>query len=267
MTGEGAGQGAGQGGGIATVPLPPGWRLLVQESLPSTSDALIRLAEAGEADGLALLARRQTAGRGRSGRSWHSPEGNLYLSVLLRPTGSAREAGQWTLLAAVALAEAASALEPDSAALRLKWPNDLLRHGAKAGGILAECAIARGDGVEAGLAWMVIGFGVNLATAPALPDRPTATLARAEAPEVFAARLLAALDRWRAVQAAQGFAPIRRAWEARGPARGAALEVRVGPATISGRFAGLAEDGSLLVETDQGLRRIVAGEVGAMEAR
>jgi len=246
--------------------LPAGWRLQVLETVPSTSDLLIRSAEAGEPEGLALLARQQTAGRGRDGRLWASPLGNLYLSALLRPTGPAREAAQWSLLAGVALAEAAAARDPDPASLHLKWPNDLLRHGAKAGGILAECALSR-DGPEGrGLDWLVLGFGANLAAAPALPDRPTATLAE-EAPESFAARLIAALDRWRAVQAAQGFAPIRVAWEVYGPERGAVLTVRSGLSTLSGRFAGLAEDGSLLLETERGLRRIAAGEVAGTEAR
>ncbi len=260
---------------------PAGWRLVVEESLPSTSDTLIRLAEDGAEAGLALLALRQTAGRARGGRGWQAGEGNLYLSVLLRPPGPAREAAQWSLLAGVALAEAAAAADPDPAALRLKWPNDLLRHGAKVAGILADAALARGPGVaaEAPLGWLVLGFGVNLATAPAIADRPTATLARREAPEAFAARLLDRLGAWGAVQAAEGFAPVRAAWQALGPAPGSPITVRDG--TIGhggarmrmGRYAGLAEDGTLLIETTdptggRALTRVAAGEVAdAREAR
>ena len=220
-------------GGTAPV-LPPGWRLEVFDTLPSTSDWLIQQAEQGAPEGLAVLAGRQTAGRGRNGRQWASPQGNLYLSVLLRPAGTAREAGQWALLAGVALFEAAVALD---------------------------------DGPQGRLAWLVLGIGVNLAAAPALPDRPTAMLGGGEAPEAFAARLLARLDHWCRVQAAQGFAPVRAAWEAAGPRRGTALTVRLGEGSIAGRYAALAEDGSLLLETEQGLRRITAGEVAAMEAR
>ncbi|WP_135466460.1 biotin--[acetyl-CoA-carboxylase] ligase [Crenalkalicoccus roseus] len=236
------------------------------DTLPSTSDWLIQQAERGASEGLAVLAKRQTAGRGRNGRQWASPQGNLYLSVLLRPAGTAREAGQWALLAGVALFEAAAALV-GAQALRLKWPNDLLHQDAKAGGILAESALARDDGPQGRLAWLVLGIGVNLAAAPALPDRPTTMLGGGEAPEAFAARLLARLDHWRRVQAAQGFAPLRAAWEAAGPRRGTALTVRVGEGSIAGRYAALAEDGSLLLETEQGLRRITAGEVAAMEVR
>lgn len=250
--------GSGQGGAVPPGPapaLPEGWRLEVHEALPSTSDLLRQRAEAGAAEGLAILAREQTAGRGRAGRTWASPPGNLYLSVLLRPTGPAREAPQWSLLAGLALAEAVADIVPDPAALRLKWPNDLLRGGAKCAGILAESAL-RPDG---GLAWLTLGIGVNLAHAPALPDRPTATLGLADPPEAFAARLLRRLARWRAVQRAEGFTPIRAAWRRYGPAEGEALAVRGLPGLAS--FAGLAEDGSLLIDMDGVRRAIPAGEI------
>jgi BirA family transcriptional regulator, biotin operon repressor / biotin---[acetyl-CoA-carboxylase] ligase len=244
------------------VTLPDGWRLERHEALASTSDQLIRRAEAGEAEGLAILARHQAAGRGRGGRGWDSPPGNLYLSVLLRPSGPVREAAQWGLLAGVALIEAARELDPDPAALRLKWPNDLLRRGAKCAGILAESSLAPGGG----LAWLVLGFGVNLAAAPALPDRATAPLGRTEPPERFAARLLRRLDHWRVVQRGEGFAPVRAAWEAAGPARGEAILARVGTEFIAGDFAGLGGDGSLRLNTADGLRTIAGGEVLATAA-
>lgn len=235
----------------------PGWRLEVFGSLPSTSAALIARAEAGAAAGLAILARRQAAGRGRQGREWSSPPGNLYLSVLLRPSGSARDLPQWSLLAGVALTEAARAVVSDPAALHLKWPNDLLCHGAKCAGILAESTLAPGGAI----AWLVLGFGVNLAVAPALPDRPTACLGTRLAPEAFAERLLACLDHWHAVHAAAGFAPIRAAWLARGPLPGDPLSVRAGPGWRHGRFAGLAADGRLLLEDGGICHTIAAGEV------
>lgn len=243
----------------ATPILPRGWRLEVHDALASTASLLRTRAEAGEPAGLAILARRQTAGRGRSGRGWTSPEGNLSLSVLLRPGTTARESGQWGLLAGVALAEAAAAQDPEPAALRLKWPNDLLRHDAKVAGILTEGALSPDPPPR--MAWIAFGIGVNLAVAPVLPDRRTATLAVAEPPEVFAARLIARIDHWVAVQGQVGFSPIRDAWTARGPHRGAGIAVRDGTATLTGRFAGLAPDGGLLLDTDQGRRHMLAGEV------
>lgn len=236
---------------------PGAWRLETFASLPSTSAALIARAEAGAAVGLAILAHHQLAGRGRQGREWSSPTGNLYLSVLLRPSGPARELPQWSLLAGVALAEAARAVVPDPEAIRLKWPNDLLRQGAKCGGILAESTLSP-DGTAA---WLVLGFGVNLAVAPALPERPTACLGTVVTPEAFAALLLGRLDHWHGVQAAHGFPPIRTAWSALGPTLGEAMSARTGLGWRHGRFAGLAADGRLLLEEAGICHTIAAGEV------
>jgi BirA family biotin operon repressor/biotin-[acetyl-CoA-carboxylase] ligase len=215
---------------LAPLSVAGGWRLAVHDSLPSTSDLCRALARDGEPDGLAVLARRQTAGRGSNGRCWVSPAGNMYLSALLRPPGPAREAGQWSLLAGIALAEAAAALLPADAPLALKWPNDLLLGGAKLAGILIDSSAAQG-----GLDWLVIGIGVNLASAPSLADRATTCLADhtlAPTPESMAAAVLARLAHWRAVHDAEGFAPIRAAWTAWG-------------ARLPG-FAGLSDSGALL---------------------
>jgi len=111
------------------------FRLRIHESLPSTQSLVTELAERGEPAGLAILARRQTAGRGRAGRAWQSEAGNLHLSVLLRPTGQAREVAGYALLAAVALHEGALHHAPIRT-LRLKWPNDLMEGDAKLAGIL-----------------------------------------------------------------------------------------------------------------------------------
>ncbi len=239
------------------MPSPGAWHLEFHETLPSTSAALVARAEAGAAEGLVLLARRQTAGRGRQGRIWSSPVGNLHLSVLLRPTGPARDLPQWSLLAGLALAEAARGAVPDPAALRLKWPNDLLRYGAKCAGILAESSLGP-DGIAA---WLVLGFGANLAAAPALPDRPTACLGTTLPVAAFAERLLARLGHWHRVQADQGFAPVRAAWLGLGPVPDAALAVRFGSGWRHGRFAGLAPDGCLRLEEAGICHTIAAGEV------
>jgi BirA family biotin operon repressor/biotin-[acetyl-CoA-carboxylase] ligase len=246
----------------AAPPLPLGWRLELHDSLPSTSDLLVQRARAGEPAGLAVLARRQTAGRGREGRGWQSPAGNLFLSVLLRPPGSLRQAPAWSLLAAVALAEVLAALLPDPAALRLKWPNDLLLGGAKLAGVLVEAAASPdGDALD----WLVIGTGANLAVAPPLPDRATASLqgagAAPVAPELVASAYVAELDRWERLWRREGFGPLRAAWLARGPAEGSELRLRQGEGFLTGRFAGLAEDGCLLLEVDGRRRAIAAGEV------
>ncbi|WP_419898002.1 biotin--[acetyl-CoA-carboxylase] ligase [Roseomonas sp. USHLN139] len=237
------------------------WRLSVHEELPSTQDTVLAAAAAGEPDGLAVLALAQTAGRGTQGRPWRSPRGNLFLSVLLRPPGAARELPQWSLLVAVALAEAVSHYLPEAGLLRLKWPNDLLLGGAKAAGILTQAAP---DGAG-GIAWLTFGIGVNLAEAPPLPDRPTASLAgqgiSPPRPVDFAWTLLGALDRWRDAQAAEGFAPIRAAWMARGPALGTPLTVRQTGEALQGSYAGLAEDGRLLLCGEAGRIAVSSGEI------
>ena len=241
---------------------PPGWRLRVEESLPSTSDLLLRLAAAGEPEGLAVLAHRQTAGRGREGRGWQSPPGNLYLSLLLRPDAPARDAPVWALLAAVALAEALEADLPSDAALRLKWPNDVLLRGRKLAGVLCESA-AREDGR---VDWLVIGFGANLAVAPVLPDRPTACLAEITsppAPEDLACRILRSMEAWRARLRASGPARLIAAWQSRGPEPDAPLTLRTGAGETTGRYRGLDRDGALLLETEGRVRRFATGELSA----
>ncbi len=228
------------------------WRLQVFEALGSTQDLVTRLADAGEPEGLAVMARRQTAGRGTQGRGWEGPAGNLALSALLRPKGPARLLPQYALLAAVALHEVAARHAP----VRLKWPNDLLLGGAKCAGILAQGHVAP----DGGIARLVLGFGVNLAHAPEVPGRATAALGPLE-PEGFARDLLAALDGWLLRARLEGFAPVRAAWQAAGPDHGALLAVRQGAARLAGRYEGLAEDGGLLLATGGRVHALHAGEV------
>lgn len=236
------------------------WRLRVHEVLPSTSDLCRALAASGEPAGFAALARRQTAGRGSRGRDWESPAGNLYLSVLLRPRERARDAAQWSLLAGVALVETLAVYLPDPSALRLKWPNDVLLRGRKLAGILVDSS-ADADGM---VEWLVIGLGANLAQAPEVPGRAVACLAdiaAPPAPEEVAERLLARLAHWQAVRAANGFAPIRAAWLSRAPEPGSPVTLRLGQTQLAGAFAGLGDDGALLLTTESGTRTFATGEV------
>jgi BirA family biotin operon repressor/biotin-[acetyl-CoA-carboxylase] ligase len=142
----------------------------------STNADLLELARGGAEDGLWLRAVRQTAGRGRLGREWSSPEGNLYASTLVRLRPSDPPAASLALVAAVALQETVSTFlvagicqgtTDASATLVLKWPNDLLLADAKLSGILLE---RTGDAV-------IVGYGVNIAHHPDLPDRVTTDLA------------------------------------------------------------------------------------------
>ena len=233
---------------------PPSWRLLVHEALPSTSDLCRRMAEAGESEGLVILARRQTAGRGTQGRDWASPLGNLYMSVLLRPDAAIGAAPRHALMAAVVVADALAPLLPDPSRLRLKWPNDVLLDGGKLAGLLVEAA----DDGAGWIDWLTIGFGVNLATAPDLPGRSTACLGpEAPSPEVFAADLLSRLATW----CSEPFCAVRDAWLSRGPTLGEPVRLRLGDHEHKGCFDGLGEDGRLLLRIGGVVRAFAAGEI------
>ncbi len=191
----------------------------------------------GDAGRLAILAARQSAGRGSRGRAWCSQEGNLSLSVLLRP-GGAPEPGRWALLAGVALH---TALAPYAGTLMLKWPNDLLLDGAKLGGILIDSQ-TEPDGR---LAWVVIGLGANLAAAPAVEGRRVACLP-GKAPDArnVAESVLLAVD----AHMGADTEAICEAWLARAHPVGTMLDVVTPRRRVAGVFGGLTARGELRLE-------------------
>jgi BirA family biotin operon repressor/biotin-[acetyl-CoA-carboxylase] ligase len=142
--------------------LPPFFRLLRFETIGSTMTEAKRLAGEGAAEGTLVWAGEQTEGRGRRGRPWVSVPGNLYMSLVLRPGGAAAAAAQLGFAAALAVGEAALRLLPGEARISHKWPNDVLVDGRKLSGILLESAAA----ADGGLAWLVMGIGVNVASHP-----------------------------------------------------------------------------------------------------
>lgn len=232
-------------------------RLEIHDALPSTSDRAIALAQTGAPPWTAVLAREQTAGRGRRGRCWLGGPGNLFLSVVLDPR-TVRPVTAWSFVAAVATADALAPLLQDPRLLRLKWPNDLLLDGAKLGGILIEAA---DDG-----AWAVAGIGVNLHSAPKLMERPTIALSAhvTTVPEAedLARMIVQRLQAWAQVLAGEGLAPVLAVWQRYAVAAGTAMSVRLGQETLQGSFLGLGTDGALLLRMkDGGVRSIVAGEV------
>jgi BirA family biotin operon repressor/biotin-[acetyl-CoA-carboxylase] ligase len=164
------------------------------------------------------------------------------------------------LLTGIALAEALAPLVPEPRALGLKWPNDVFLNGGKLAGILVDSA-ARADGT---LDWLVIGIGVNLAVAPDVPGRAIACLADVAlppSPEAFARVLLARLAHWREVRGREEFAAVRAAWLKWAPPYASHVTLRVGERLIGGGFAGLAEDGSLLLNTGGHVHAFATGEV------
>jgi BirA family biotin operon repressor/biotin-[acetyl-CoA-carboxylase] ligase len=208
------------------------------------------------AEGDWLVADRQTAGRGRHGRPWSDGAGNFMGSTVVRPGPGDPPAQTLALAAGLAVYETVLPILSDPGSLALKWPNDLLLGGAKLAGILLERV---GDAV-------IVGVGVNLASAPTLGDRSTVALTSlGPAPErdSFAGALAQAFDReiqrWRAF----GLEPLIRRWTAAAHPVGTPLKVHEpGGAIVSGRFAGLAADGSLLLVLEDGATRAIhAGDV------
>lgn len=240
--------------------LPSFYRLVSRERIASTSDEAKALAAAGAPAGTLIWARAQSAGRGRQGRVWVSPPGNLYASLLLRPAVPIATAAQLGFVAALAVGDACLAAAPD-AAIAFKWPNDVLLAGRKLAGILLESQAS----VAGALAWLVIGIGINLATYPVDVDYAATALSATgadAAPEAVLAALARAFlvwyERWRD---GAGFAVIRAEWLARAQGLGQPIRVRLPGAMLDGSFAGLDTDGTLLLDTQAGRRRIAAGEV------
>jgi BirA family biotin operon repressor/biotin-[acetyl-CoA-carboxylase] ligase len=244
------------------VKLPPFFSLICLPSVGSTNDEAKRLAEAGAAEGTLVWGLEQTAGRGRRGRGWHSPPGNLYMSALLRPGKPAAQSALIGFVAAVALADALQDLGLASDRLRLKWPNDVLVDKAKVAGILVETAAVAGEIPP----WLVLGMGVNLAHAPENTRYPAITLRAAGLAKVTVEGLLGALAgrlaEWYGRWQAEGFAPVRAAWLKRATGLGEPIEVRLDQESLQGRFVALEEDGALSLELPQGeRRRVTVGDV------
>ena len=214
----------------------------------STNDDVKHAAEAGEDEGYAVLAERQTAGRGRYGRQWDSPAGNLYLSLLLRPRHTLNFSC-YSFVAALALADTVKYFLPQ-APVNLKWPNDVLLDGKKVGGILLETVA---DGV-------VIGMGLNVTTHPDNSFYPSTSLAKAgltiRSIEPIASHLLEKLRYWHFILEMDGFTPIRAAWlnyAIKGQVR-----VRLPHEAVQGTFLDLGQNGTLLLRLADGSERSIA---------
>ena len=238
---------------------PQGYSRQVHDELDSTNEEARRLALAGEPGPLWIMARRQRAGRGRRGRAWQTEEGNLTATLLLRPNLPQAVSAQLSFAAALAVAEMAEHFAP-KAVVAVKWPNDVLAEGKKLAGILLECASAR-----AGMNWLAIGIGVNLAGHPEGTEFPATSLARlgiAAPPAEEALTILAArFAHWYDVWMNAGFETLREAWLARAVALGTHIRARLPQETREGVFEGIDETGALLLNEGGRISAIAAGEV------
>lgn len=242
----------------ADLPWPDGYGRLILETADSTNAEALR--RAPDLTGpVWIMARRQTAGRGRRGRGWTDPPGNLAATLAIRlPDPPARLALR-SFVAALALHDALEGLTGLGPALRLKWPNDVLLNGGKLSGILLESG---GKGV------LVLGIGVNLRHAPeadpAAAHPPVAL--RSETgfdigPEVLLAHLALAFAGWEERLQTWGFGPLRTAFLSRAARLGEAITARTLTESVTGIFETIDETGALVLATPQGPRVIPAADV------
>jgi BirA family transcriptional regulator, biotin operon repressor / biotin---[acetyl-CoA-carboxylase] ligase len=216
---------------------------------------MLALAATGAAEGSWLRADQQTGGKGRLGRQWQSPPGNLYASTLVRLRPHDPSPASLTFVVALAVDETLRLFAPD-VTFSIKWPNDVLAGGAKLCGILLE----RADDA------IVIGIGVNLAVHPHGLDRPVTSLVALgvapPSPQIFAEALADVFARWLDQWRNAGLAAIRTAWLARAHPIGTALSVSLPDGNqMEGLFDGLDSDCALRLRlADGGVRAIHAGD-------
>ena len=242
--------------------LPPGYRLLYYDSIDSTNDEAKRLARDGAAEGTLVWALEQAAGRGRRGRAWSSPRGNLYFSLILRPDCPVGRAAQLGFVAALAVGGALRAILPRVERLAYKWPNDVLIKGRKIAGVLLESESVAPEKLR----FIVVGVGVNLTASPQGTEFPATSIMEEGLgeimPEVMLEEFAAHFKSWNARWRTEGFAPVRAAWLAAAAiARGEAIRVRLDALALCGRFLDIDHEGNLLLDCAGECRRIAAGEV------
>ena len=240
-----------------------GRKMICYDTVDSTNLVLKNLARDGAADGTVVVADSQRTGRGRMERAFFSPPGKgIWVSILLRPTFLPQDAPKCTLMAAVAVARA---MEHFDLHAEIKWPNDILHEGRKLVGILTEMS-AEMDRVN----YVVIGIGINVNIAPEDFPEELRTIATSlmqmkgePLPRVaFLQELLRALDELYASVQQDGFAPVLAAWREYAVTLGQEVRV-IGPAgeEFEGTAADIDAEGALLVDTAEGRRRVLAGDV------
>nr|WP_174820430.1 biotin--[acetyl-CoA-carboxylase] ligase [Ruegeria atlantica] len=236
---------------------------IVQE-VDSTLNEAARLAPTAPGP-VWIMAHHQTAARGRRGRAWANPKGNLAATLLMRPQGNPEQAALRSFVAALALFDACVAVTGRADGLSLKWPNDVLLNGGKLAGILLE-STGKGGGVS----YLSIGIGVNLSQAPPAyaveqsAVRPVSLLSETGAavlPEDFLTELAAAYAQYETQFVTYGFEPIRTAWLSRAARLGEVITARTSTSETVGTFETVDSGGNLVLKTAKGRVSIPAADV------
>ena len=220
-------------------------------SVSSTQDKAIELLNTGASEGLVVQAMSMENGRGRQGNAWHAPMGNLYLSIVLRPDISEADCGQMSFVAALAVVETARSLTDEDLKINVKWPNDVLVEGKKLAGILID---------KQGSAY-ILGVGINILAAPeyatALQAHSDKRLPINPVRDFFLDVFDAYYTKW----LNEGFENIQEQWMRKAAFLNEKIGVRLSSREEQGIFKGIDQDGALLLETTDGTRRFVSGEV------
>lgn len=236
-------------------PLHGFYRLVALDEVASTNDEALDRLRSGAPEGILVVAQRQTAGRGRRGRTWESPAGNLHLSLILRPDAGLAAAVPVGFAAALAARGAIVRGLPPGRRVELKWPNDVLIDGAKAAGLLVETA----DDA------LVLGVGINIIRHPEGTPYPATSIHGAggvgtldDVLSAFCATFKARWDEYRR----DGFAPLRQEWLVHARGLGETVTVDIEGTHLTGIFRDIAEDGALVLDCGvAGVKRITAGDV------
>ena len=239
------------------------FELHYRDVLPSTQKTAHELANDGAPEGTLVVADKQTAGRGRMARVWHSQEGNgIWMSLILRPDVPLQKTPQLTLLSAVAVVQAIEAFTGVQAAI--KWPNDLMIHGKKAVGILTELQ-AEEDRVRS----VILGIGINVNQQET--DFPgelqdIATSLSMEAGEKIdraglIQEILLTFEKRYQDYLNHGFTPIKLLWESYAVGLGNELRARTLQGTFYGKSLGIDDEGVLLLETRDGIKKIYSADI------
>lgn len=247
------------------TPLIDDYHLLTYDVLDSTNEEARRLAGGGASHGAVIWTKRQTHGRGRMGREWISPEGNLYVSFLLKPQQMQEKLSELSFVASIACANTIELIVGDARDIHCKWPNDILLSSKKVAGILLE-SFSTEDAVKGRETWVVVGIGVNVESFPDHVLFPATSL-RAEGVELISAKIVLSrlvynfmqqYDHW----CKKGFAPIRKSWMGHAYKLGHLLQVAQGDNLCEGIFEGIAEDGAMLLKQKNGeVKTITFGDV------
>lgn len=234
------------------------------EEVGSTQAAALELVAQGAAEGTLVVAERQTAGRGRMGRRWHSPKGKgLWMSLILRPSIPLNFTPQLTLMVAVAVCRAIRGLVP--VPVGIKWPNDLLIEGKKVCGILLESSAE-----DERLQHVIVGIGISVNLQP--EDYPpelagiATSLAIASGRNVnrgeLLCRVMGELEQLYELYLEQGFAPVKLLWEALSVTLQRPVRVETPQGAVEGTAEGIEDSGALLVRLPEGnLVKLYSGDV------